>query len=118
MVLSFRKWLRLVLTILCIALLGWSIASYLGRPTRQAALGPVSLIIQRCETNTEGNVTALVSISNGGPYVLRFGFRTEMKHASRWVDPPGGRSLDFAADPLLPSAIQRSFSVPLSQRGI
>jgi hypothetical protein len=75
-------------------------AMYWRSPTRQAAIGNVTLSFQKFDS-TPDHPLALFVISNGGPFVLRCGVSTEVKQSGKWHDPPEGRSLEFESVPLL-----------------
>ncbi len=83
-------------------------------PARAGTLGQVAVSILALQTNANGQVGAMVAISNQGPTTLDFSTGTEIRDASAWVDASGlrnHRSLTLDADPALSPGQGRVVSV-------
>lgn len=61
-------------------------------PLRRGFLGPISISAPQCNTNAFGQVTATVTITNGGSHTIRFAIGTQVLRSSNWVDAASGES--------------------------
>jgi hypothetical protein len=84
-------------------------------PLRGGYLGAVSVALQGYQTNQQGQLTALIDVTNGGPHVIRFAIGTQVLQYSNWVDSVSGLSnhstMSIDPNPLLSPGANRTVSV-------
>jgi hypothetical protein len=78
--------------LLVVLLLVFGALAFLRIPLRRGYLGPVALSIQSYQTNTTGQVSALIRVVNEGRHTVDIGFGTETLESNLWVDATSGRS--------------------------
>ncbi len=109
---------RTIVAIVCLVALLIVTALYVTRvPPRGGYLGPVAVSVQQYKTNGLGQVTALITITNGGSHIIRFAVGTQTLQNSGWVDSVSGMSnhinLSIDPDPLMSPHSERAGAVDI-----